>query len=431
MPTTRPYRPGIVLALLLVPVLAGCSSFQKRKISVPAPCVYPTLFDAPRGSKEPIDYSDLRQQPPSAYQLGPEDVLGIYIEGVLGEKEAAPPVHYPRQEHLAPAIGYPIPVREDGTIAVPLVTPIDVAGMTLTEASKEIQKAYTVGQKILQPGRDRIIVTLMKSRTYHVLVVREDTGAPLASGRTYRPEEVILEPPRRGRTYALELPAYQNDVLHALCASGGLPGVDAKNHVRILRGVLKDAEQRKDYREELESLLTGEALEEMADEDRRVLTIPLQIGPGDPPLQLTQEDITLGTGDIVVVESRESEVFYTGGMLKGGQHPIPRDYDLDVLGAIAMAGGSVAASAGGSGTVRGVNMGGSSIFPPTRVTVLRTTGGRQVSIAVDLRRAVLDPRERILIQPNDFILLEYRTGELIANVVLNNVGVNLSGPLWK
>ena len=40
----------------------------------------------------------------------------------------------------------------------------------------------------------------------------------------------------------------------------------------------------------------------------------------------------------MLIEGREREVFYTGGLLPGGEWPLPRDYDLDVLGAIAMAG---------------------------------------------------------------------------------------------
>ena len=38
-------------------------------------------------------------------------------------------------------------------------------------ADPEIIKAYTVTNKILQPGRERIIVTLAQPRRYHILVV--------------------------------------------------------------------------------------------------------------------------------------------------------------------------------------------------------------------------------------------------------------------
>ncbi len=39
-----------------------------------------------------------------------------------------------------------------------------------------------------------------------------------------------------------------------------------------------------------------------------------------------------------MIQSRDREKFYTGGVLGGGEHLLPRDYDLDILVAIAIAG---------------------------------------------------------------------------------------------
>jgi len=136
-------------------------------------------------------------------------------------------------------------------------------------------------------------------------------------------------------------------------------------------------------------------------------------------------------GDIVYIQSRDAEVFYTGGLLKGGQFPIPRDYDLDVLGAMAMAGGSIAAAAGGSG-IDGIGTGVGSIFPPTRVLVLRIVDGRQSAIEVDLKQAMRDPGQRILIEPNDLIVLEYRPTEVVMNTILSTFRVNMSlDSIWN
>jgi hypothetical protein len=365
--------------------------------------------------------------------LGPGDVLGIYIEGVLGQSDEPPPVHFPEAGDLPPAVGYPIPVREDGTLSLPLVPPIAAGGLTLAQTEEEIRKAYTVTQQILQPEQARIIVTLMRPRTYQVLVVREDTTAP-SLWRSRSEGELILGSGKRGMTYTVELPAYENDVLHALSESGGLPGVDATNEVTVLRGGYGEAPSRPDvYLTSLLEDLDGspfapEISAEQFDRNRKVLKIPLRTYPGEPPPDITEDDIILNTGDIVFIESREAEVFYTGGLLNGGQYPIPRDYDLDVLGAIAMAGGSVAQAAGGAAGIGPIggsfSRGVGSIFPPTRAIVLRTVNGRQTPIRVDLRRAVIDPRERILIEPNDFILLEYKPHELILNIVLNNLQFN-------
>ena len=417
MPKSRLHphvTPAWVLLLLLV--LAGCSI---GKHATPAVCISPSLFDAPRSSKEPINFQSLTLTPPREYELGPGDVLGIYVEGVLGRKEEPPPVLYSKESEIPPAIGYPIAVEEDGTISLPLVTPIHVTGRTLATVKGEIEQAYTTGEEpILRKGRDRVIVTLLNPRTYHVLVVREDSGTPRATRAT----DSILERHKRGETYALDLPAYQNDVFHALAESGGLPGSDAKAQVTIYRsGAQQPAQDGSIEPIVIDSLPTpGEepVVESLSD---MPLTIPLRVGPGDIWPVLSKQDITLNSGDMVVVETRESEVFYTGGLLRAAQFPLPRDYDMDVLNAMATAGGSVAAAAGGSGNRFGP---GGFLFPPTRLIVIRTINGRQELIEVDLKKAVTDSNERILVQPHDFLVLEYTTPELIGNVILNNTLVS-------
>ena len=160
----------VVILLAIVTASTGCSAYRN---TVPGYCVG-NGFRESRSDKEPINFLRLRQEPPDAYRLDSRDVLGIYIEGVLGNKDEPPPVHFPEQnEDIPPAIGFPVPVREDGTLSLPLVAPIEVRGLTLPEAERMIRDAY-IQRKILKPDRERIIVTLMRPRTYHVLVVRED-----------------------------------------------------------------------------------------------------------------------------------------------------------------------------------------------------------------------------------------------------------------
>ncbi len=66
-----------------------------------------------------------------------------------------------------------------------------------------------------------------------------------------------------------------------------------------------------------------------------------------------------------------------------------------------MSGGSIAAVAGGYGGGPGGRGSAAGIFPPTDLIVLRTVEGRQVPIKVDLKRAMTDSTERILVQSND------------------------------
>lgn len=418
MLTTGAYRQSIVLLALLVLAAPGCS---RLKNVVPPQAVTPTFFDAPRASKEPINFTRLRQEPPQAYLLGPRDILGIYIEGVLGRAEDAPPVHFSEKTDIPPAIGFPIPIREDGTLSLPLIPPIPVTGLTVAQAEYEIRKAYTIDNRILQPDRQRIVVTLMKPRTYNIMVVREDTTIS-SYGWAPATRTEGFEPQRRAFTRVVELNAYENDVLHALAESGGLPGVDAKSEVKILRSGMKNPDVQQKLQQGIEDPATRSQL---LGDNANVVRIPLRVSPNEAPMNISPDDIILQNGDILFIESRDSEVFYTGGQIRGGQFPIPRDYDLDVLGAIAMAGGSIASGAGG--TANQAYRGGiGSIFPPSRITVVRTVRGQMVPIQMNLKTALTNPAERILIQPNDLILLEYTDFEMFMNIVLNNLTLNLS-----
>jgi protein involved in polysaccharide export with SLBB domain len=409
----------VVLAMMAI-LPSGCSTFHH---AIPAYCIGP---DGPaRSDQEPINFLRLRREPPDAYQLGPRDVLGIYIEGVLGSPDEPPPVHFPEGEDLPPAIGFPVPVREDGTISLPLILPFRVEGFTLAQAEQRIRAEYTSQERqILRPGKDRIIVTLMRPRTYHVLVVREDTGATTITGSNPKrmANSLALGITKRGLTHAVELRAYENDVLHALSATGGLPGVDAKNEVTVLRGAFSNPGERDQLLRRLDEPVMHDDLLG----GPNVVKIPLRLGTFDPPLELSEEQITLYTGDIVFVESRETEVYYTGGLLPAGQFPLPRDYDIDVIEAIAMAGGSVATGAVGNDDAfhgrGGVAIG--AIFPPTRAIVLRKINGEHVPIAVNLKRAMLDPEQRIRILPGDFITLQYTPGALLGNIAVSTFRLN-------
>src|SRR5439155_4282031 len=70
-----------------------------------------------------------------------------------------------------------------------------------------------------------------------------------------------------------------------------------------------------------------------ASASQQQIRVPLRMRPNEP-LPFRPEDVLLKNGDIVFIESRETEVYYTGGLLPVAELPLPRDYDLDVLEAI-------------------------------------------------------------------------------------------------
>src|SRR4051812_5012667 len=109
----RPLLRSAVLCLLLAPT--GCAAMTNPVANgIPVQFMPPELLGESRSNLQSIPLSSLRQPPPAAYVLEPEDLLGIWIEGVLGEKGQAPPVRYSESGVVPPALGYPIPVRADG-----------------------------------------------------------------------------------------------------------------------------------------------------------------------------------------------------------------------------------------------------------------------------------------------------------------------------
>ena len=212
----------------------------------------------------------------------------------------------------------------------------------------------------------------------------------------------------------LQLPAGQNDVFTALSQTGGIPGVNAKAEIRVLRGsrlqtAERDARIAEFYRSNSADRFPYGVLPSVPDETN-TLKIPLRIKPGEVP-DLRPEDIILRDGDIVYVDSRETDVYYTGGQLGGGEFPLPRDYDLDVLAAVSLA-------RFGIGTTQRTSLVGGSVQQtnPTELIVLRRIPGeRQLAIRIDLTDAVNDPRQRLLVKAGDTLILRFKPQEEILN----------------
>ncbi|EMB17611.1 polysaccharide biosynthesis/export family protein [Rhodopirellula europaea] len=418
---------GLGVAASLVASLTGCSSLTQPIDGVPAHRLPPEFFPAPKNNLVPVDIALLSLEPPRDYQLGPDDILGVYIEGVLpfnppNTPPEPPPVNFPEQDStLPPSIGYPIAVQDDGTLSLPLIEPLEVEGLTLDQVREKIREAY-IDNDILREEKARPIVTLIKERTYDVIVVRED-GLGQGNQRNLQTQasEFIRGTDNSASGGLVKLPAYKNDILHALVETGGLPGLNAKNEVRVLRASEADKRKRAQfvrdfYASQRNAMLDPCVCPPELPPDPSILRIPLRLPPGVIP-NITPEDVELQDGDIVYIENRETEVFYTGGLLPGGEFPLPRDYDLDVLGAMAIAGGGIGQTTGGGGGFGGARSVGG--VPPGMLYVLRQTPcNGQVAIEVDLARAVNDPRSRPLVQPGDTLILQYKCEEEVLNFSL-------------
>ena len=420
-------RPATCCALLFAFIrCCGCAAITNPVANgVPVRALPTELLAESEERKLPIPFTWLRRPPTQEYRLAPGDVLGVYIDGVFGERADVPPTVVPESANLPPAMGYPFPLRPNGTLALPLIPPLRVAGMTVVEAENAIIEAYSVKRRIVNPERQRVLVTLLRPRSERILVVREDSPREafqlLSPGRLSNLSgldgiEANLASNRQGTGTIVDLPAYENDVLNALNRTGGLPGPDAVNEVVVQRGGF-----RRDQ-------ITGE----LFFDDGEIVRIPLRISPGEP-LPFGPKDIVLHTGDILYIKGRTAEFYYTAGLLPAREVPLPRDHDLDVVEAVTRIGGPIL-----NGGINSSNLSGAIVAPgignpsPSLLTVLRRTpDGRQVNIRVDLNQALRDPRERILVQAGDVLILQETPGEALARYFTDVLTLSFLGEMFR
>lgn len=392
---------AIVVGLLILGAsgAGGCAAITNPVADgVPVRRLPEEILGRSKADLKPIPLTLLRQKDNPAYRLDKGDVLAVVADEVIAPGNLQAPVKLPDAVNNLAATGYPVPVNEDGTISIPRVPPINVKDKTVPEA-EQLVKDTLVTREILKPTA-RVSVQLLQKRRYQVMVIREDTTpVPIQSGVG------IFGTNKRGNGYTISLQAGENDVLRALNATGGPPGLDAKNEVTILRGQYDPTQPPVSVSELRQSAVTN---------GNSVIRIPMRVYP-EQPLNIREEDIILKDGDIVLIEARDTEVYYTAGLIGAGQFILPRDSDLDVLQAIAQTRGPLL-NGGFSQNLFVAQAVGSGLGAPSPslcIVLRQLPGKQQIPIRVDLNRAFIDPRERILIQPGDIIVLQERPGEAL------------------
>ena len=443
----------------------------------------------PRSEYKPIDLRLLSQTPPPEHLVDDGDILGIYIEGGPGDEGNQMPVRLPDDRFVMPAIGYPIPVRNGGYIRLPQVGVVHVRGLTVWQIEDRIRHILTHEKGELQDDDlSRIHVSLMWKRAVSVMVVRQEE---VSATQLMSPSNGTDADRRSGQV--VELPAFQNDVLHALMQTGGLPKGQAENAVYVFKRqdrvppgaagvaaqapaapqvayggqprfgtqprfptptaiqlaaytqVIEDAPHPAGSQHQLapvpmqtavpraghtlgghgfqspascdqcspQSLLPGLNSAPCFDPNSRhpnAVRIPLTSADGEP-LMFGSNDVLLEDGDIILVESREQDHFFTGGLLGGGQYALPRNHDLDILDAVLLA-DSYSRSTQLNSPTRAI--GGVSVLNrdvtvgASRVIVERKgADGRTRRFRISLYAAMKNPNQRVIIEPGDRLYLEY------------------------
>ena len=167
------------VVVLCCPLFFGCAALTNPVADgvpvrrLPPELLAPSKFERNKPSRSICCVNHRPGAPP----LAAGDVLGVYIDGYLGDRNLAmplfvnPPVQLRDQRRLPPATGYPVTVQPDGSIVLPSVPPLMVAGLTVNEARDAIRNLYVEKKKIPQEN-ERIFVTLLQARQCEVVVLR-------------------------------------------------------------------------------------------------------------------------------------------------------------------------------------------------------------------------------------------------------------------
>jgi protein involved in polysaccharide export with SLBB domain len=168
---------------------------------------------------QPIDLTLLRRKDPDPYRVDTGDTLAIIAADVFGDERNPIPVNQPDAQNPESSSGYPVSVRDDGKISLPignLTQALDVKGKSLREVEELIRDTLvTTGQ--FQPGKARVSVQLARRRSYRVYVQREDTQQIPLTGQ----QGGALFTNKKGAGVTVFLQEGRNDVLNALNLAGG------------------------------------------------------------------------------------------------------------------------------------------------------------------------------------------------------------------
>ena len=96
------------------------------------------------------------------YKVQPGDTLGLVIPTVLGDPDRDPPIHKDPSGVRPPVMGYPMQVRADGTLALPLVGETKIAGLSLRGVESKLKTDF-VKANILRQGDATVLVSLVRS----------------------------------------------------------------------------------------------------------------------------------------------------------------------------------------------------------------------------------------------------------------------------
>jgi len=401
--------------LLIVPILilpAGCAHWKAKTIT--ADELTADMQATTPARLRPLQLASLGSPVTSDFRIHPGDMLDVTVSDLIGENQY-----------------YPVPTRvlDDGTIRLPLVGSLALAGLSIPGAEQTIFAAYSSQGFLKKP---QVTVALRETRKVRVYVL----------GAVNKPGQIDLN-------------ATEGDLLSALVTAGGLapdsgtivevrrrltPGSTPlpirKDH-NVVQSSFKSSASRpqgftlpepapvavdgNDWRKNQGGSLVSNSpyhpvgnngsaparnlpasvLRADVKTEPEPVARPMQNLPDGQVvrLDLTNEEdkqrltqgFRLENGDIVSIDDRRVKPIYVVGMVsKPGEFPLPVDRDLRVLEAVGLAGGVDRGSL------------------PNKALVIRQRpdGSGVVAVRIDLNDAKKDNSQNIRLMAGDTVSVE-------------------------
>lgn len=358
-----PRTQGLLWGLLL---LAGCrsgASFDSASL--------PNEFRVAQSSKsQSANLTRVATNGVDNALIGVGDVLGLTI--TTGYETNQVNTHVLR-------------VSENGTVRVPLVGEVAVAGFQPDEAESRIAAASQERGVYVNPA---VTLIVKRQHTIRVTVV----GA-------------VKEPG------VYELPRSSSDLLGALATAGGRteeagPEIEILRKPRVGPGGPRFAPpERNSGGETLTSYASGAAAQPVSMRVNLDLVSQGQAGEYD-----------LGDGDVVMVFPEEKRVIHVMGLVnKPGQFEIPAGENVHLLDAIALAGGRTLQIA-------------------DKVRVVRRVPGRAEPLVIDasIKQAKVDGAANLRLGSGDLVSVEETPATMMVDIVKSfmRFGISASAPVF-
>jgi polysaccharide export outer membrane protein len=355
-------RAAVLLGAWLVLAANGCAYRCYDATSLPTEFVaQPT---------EKVDTSlvaRLADNAVSADCIGPGDLLDVTIDQGYGEE---------------PVRTSPVWVEEDGTARIPTIGAVRLAGLTLRDAGQMIAAAGVERGSYVDPY-PYVTVEMKRQRTNRVTVI----GAVASPG-------------------VKQLPRSASYLLAALVSAGNLTD-DASPKIDIIQfhggsNPLSPESSRVAGGPQVSLTSSGEA----GSQGPRTVRVDL-VSTTEP----APENPYLDDGDVVVVRQRDPRSIHVIGLIdQPGQYKLPPNEDLDVLSALALAGGRKSQLA-------------------DKVWILRQVPGQEepVRIQVSVREAKRNPAANARLAPGDLVSVEETPATFVFSLMQNFFRFGLSG----